>query len=302
MALPAQPTSPPDDQRGNDPLSPTTLIYNYLRQQGLPPTSENVSRALQANAANPGVIKSTDYNMPAQPMPIAMINDLPVDSPRPSGGGTKRSSAPPSPRWDIPQDDSWDLRGGVKPPPDSFSPLRNIGTPNGGGGLLDMILGNRPPSPSPVGVPSVPQISPPPASASVALPPPPNPMEAAMNRAVPPQLPAPSPQLALPAPPTPQRPAIAAPPEVPRIVGQSARPALPPPAPNIGQPNLGPAPGKQVQGAPIEQTPLTRALPRAATGAASGYARGGVPGAVAGGLSGVAPELIPYIMKNLHLF
>lgn len=35
---------------------PTTLIRNYLTQQGVPINSENVRRALEANAANPGLI------------------------------------------------------------------------------------------------------------------------------------------------------------------------------------------------------------------------------------------------------
>lgn len=86
------PPTPPQDGAAipGDPLSPTTLIHDFLRSKGLQPTSENVSRALQANAMSPGFIPST---IPPQQMPIPMINDMPVG---PSGGGgqPKRSAAP----------------------------------------------------------------------------------------------------------------------------------------------------------------------------------------------------------------
>jgi hypothetical protein len=114
-----------------------------------------------------------------------------------------------------------------------------------------------------------------------------------------PRLPAPPPQLALPAPEAPPMPRIAAPPEIPQVTGPRPQLALPAPEPRLG--GIPPAPGKQVQGAPIEQTPMSRGLARGATGAIAGGARGGIPGAVLGGLQGVAPEIIPYIMKNLHL-
>ena len=40
----------------NAELSPTAMIQNYLSQRGYQPTSENVRRALEANARDPGVI------------------------------------------------------------------------------------------------------------------------------------------------------------------------------------------------------------------------------------------------------
>lgn len=95
--MPSQAAELPPDQAGNDPLSPTTLIYNYLRQQGMPLTGENVSRALQANATNPGTIQSPDYNMPGAPMPIPMVNDVPsVDQTVARGNGSPRTSAQPT--------------------------------------------------------------------------------------------------------------------------------------------------------------------------------------------------------------
>jgi hypothetical protein len=160
-----------------------------------------------------------------------------------------------------------------------------------------------------------------------------------LDRATAPALPAPQPTPALPAPPevaalpapanmpalpgAPARPAIAAPPEVPQIAAPP-RQITGPPAPNeapVAQPgeaiplpdqspqgNVGAqvrvrpkiAPGPRVQGAPIEQTPLTRAIPRIAGGIATGATRGPV-GAAIGGLSAAAPDIIPYIMRNLHL-
>ena len=72
---------PANVQGGDDPLSTNTIIHKYLSSQGLPLTSENVSRALQANAQQPGIIPSPDARYPAEPMPIAMINDLPGANP-----------------------------------------------------------------------------------------------------------------------------------------------------------------------------------------------------------------------------
>lgn len=53
----------------NDPLSPTVIIHKYLADQGLQPTSENIRRVLNANAANPGMIPGL-VNTPAPEMPI----------------------------------------------------------------------------------------------------------------------------------------------------------------------------------------------------------------------------------------
>jgi hypothetical protein len=112
-------------------------------------------------------------------------------------------------------------------------------------------------------------------------------------------LPAPPPQLALPAPEAPPMPRIAAPPEVPQISGP--RPQLALPAPNPANRPMLPAPGPQVQGFPIEQTPLSRGVGNVARGAATGAARGGPRGAIVGGGSALMQEVLPYIMKNLNL-
>jgi hypothetical protein len=104
-----------------------------------------------------------------------------------------------------------------------------------------------------------------------------------------PRVAGPQPQLALPAPPEAPTPALPAP--RPRITVESLTGSAP-----------GAAPGKPVQGYPIESSPITRAIPRVGAGAAAGAARGGVPGAVVGGGAAAIQELAPYILKNLHLW
>jgi hypothetical protein len=245
-------------------------------------------------------------------------SDLPsIDAPTARGNGSPRSSAPPSARWDLTEPDArWDVPqrppgltdsrpvlprvGGVAPPgPGTPMDLPKIPLPElpGGGGGRPVVPVPNAPTP------------PPPAAMQAPIPQPPNPLETALNRAVEPaalpappevpRLPAPPAQLALPAPEAPPMPRIAAPPEVPQISGPRPQLALPAPDPRLG--GIPPAPGKQVQGAPIEQTPLSRGIGRVVPGVASGAARGGLPGAILGGLSAAAPELLPYIMKNLHL-
>lgn len=47
-----------------DPLSPTVIAQKFLQSQGLPLTSENMRRALTANANNPGTIPGLVNNEP----------------------------------------------------------------------------------------------------------------------------------------------------------------------------------------------------------------------------------------------
>lgn len=49
-----------DYNPASDPRSATSLIHGYLASKGLPLTGENVRRALEANAANPGTISSPE--------------------------------------------------------------------------------------------------------------------------------------------------------------------------------------------------------------------------------------------------
>jgi hypothetical protein len=52
---------------GSDPQSPTTLIMAYLASKGLPPTPQNVSRVLQMNAQQPGLIPGLVNQAPPPP-------------------------------------------------------------------------------------------------------------------------------------------------------------------------------------------------------------------------------------------
>jgi hypothetical protein len=49
-----------DYNPASDPRSANSLIHSYLTSKGLPLTGENVRRALEANAANPGMISSPE--------------------------------------------------------------------------------------------------------------------------------------------------------------------------------------------------------------------------------------------------
>lgn len=319
--LPIPPMPSGDPNAGMDDMNPTVMLQKRLQSMGLPLTGENMRRLLEANANfNSG--GAGDGTVPG------LRSDLPsVDAPMPRGNGSPRSSAPPPARWDLTEPDvRWDM---PPQPPGLFDArpvLPRVGNMPGPGPGEPMDLpkiplpeipgggGGRPVVP----VPNAPT-PPPPAAMQAPIPQPPNPLETALNRAVPPevpQLPAPRPQLALPAPETPRLalpapevpavPRIAAPPPISMRGGVPMRDGLPnfdwayPPSdPKVG--GMPPAPGKQVQGAPIEQTPLSRGVAGGVTGAIRGGARGGIPGAIAGGLQGVAPEILPYIMKNLHL-
>jgi hypothetical protein len=77
-------------QQSGDQLSPTTMVLNYLQRQGLPRTSENVRRALEANARDnttiPGLINQ------APPAPTAI--DTQANAPGRGGPGRATSAAP----------------------------------------------------------------------------------------------------------------------------------------------------------------------------------------------------------------
>lgn len=295
-----------------DPLSPTTIVLNYLKSKGYQPTAENIRRTIEANARDPGVLgpDMAGYMSP-QGQSISLRNAGVEDSAPASSG--KRTSAFPQP-----VNLSW--ANALPPPgqagaPPSNAPLVSLFNPD--------LPGQPPPppmlpgEPTPVGPGGGPLISPPPPAGVAVATPPPDPLRIAMDRAVAPSgpppaqlppppevralpappevpaapaLPAPRPMLALPAPSAPEVPQIAAPPEIPmpNVVGQSGRPD----ATRI-------APGKRVQGAPIESTPATRAIPRIAGGVVSGAGRGGIPGAIAGGVGAATPEVLDIVKSIL---
>lgn len=327
----------------SDQLSPTSLVLNYLKSKGITPTAGNIKAAINANALNPGQFGPFQISDPSPGG--TQLRNAGVEDSNPARAITR--ALQPT-RWDLTEPDArWDVP--QHPPGLSDNrPIIGSKTMPGPGPGTDMELPKvplptLPPDEGALVRSGGPSEMPPPTRANaVALPEPSiNPMETAMQRAIggPPQvpqlpappevprLPAPAPQLALPAPDVPVRPQIAPVPEV---------PALPAPTPGLGgfdnapqgEPggrvrvgNVTPkaAPGKPVQGYPIEQTPFSRGVGGAATGAAAGAAgKGpipglrGVPGAVAGGVAGAAgplidaygpsvKEIVPYIMRNLHL-
>jgi len=298
----------PENQAGGDPLSPTTLIYNYLREKGMPLTSENVRRVLESNAQNPGIIPGTgrDDAYSNAEMPVHLVNDVAGVDPK-AAPGQRRLPMPPTPPK------LGDEQGPPYTPPVGVSsdPILDIakrvlgGIPPPGPNSPPPQWPSGPPSPSPVGQPPVPQMNPPTPGAEVALPV--DPMEASMQRAMQPRLPGPTAQLALPAPPqapapaqlsappAPQRPAtIAGPPaplllEGPKTPNVSVR-QLPTPTPQMQAPPISPQ-------APVEQGPVARGVGNVGAGIASGYARGGPRGAVVGGAGAAAKELIPPLVE-----
>ncbi len=100
------------DTTGQDALSPTTQVLNYLKARGYTPSTENVRRALEANARDPGVISGLRSDTAATEADdqAAMAaargragggggnsggRPLPVP-PIPPAGGPQNTSAPPA--------------------------------------------------------------------------------------------------------------------------------------------------------------------------------------------------------------
>lgn len=77
-----------------DPLSPTVIAQQFLQKQGLPLTSENMRRALTANANNPGYIPGLVNNEPPT-MPIDVTGER-------SGAAPTAQAAQPMPTPPIP--------------------------------------------------------------------------------------------------------------------------------------------------------------------------------------------------------
>ena len=104
--------------------SPTALILSYLQSKGLPPTSANVSQALQLNASNPGVIPGLVNQAPPPPDP----QPAPTRSPVPS------APQPPMPPQTGPQP-------GPNPGPHGEPPTQPDQNPGLGARLWEAILG-----------------------------------------------------------------------------------------------------------------------------------------------------------------
>lgn len=300
--------SPVVDPSAENPqeLSPTTMVLNYLKARGYQPTTENVRRALEANAWNPGAISGLRSD-------VAAID--PTDT-----GGSKKTSAPPS-NTNV-DSGRVSVEGQVGPGSGSTGLSPNQPPPR----ALDWLREVGPTAPAPTLPPPAdgatvgstgPATMPPRTGAAVALP---DPIAEAVTKA----LSGPPGQLALPAPEGQNMPRIEGPAPQLALPAPSGQPALPAPTPGLGgipntppqantapqgepggQVRLGnvqmkPAPGPQVQGYPIQEGPFLGPLRRGVVGGVAG-SRGGIPGAIIGAAPG-AIDLGKYIAKNLHLY
>ena len=90
-------------QSSEDTLSPTVIIHNYLRSKNLPLTSENINRALEANANNPGVIQGLQNDLPQQSeMDITGERSAPTPVKTNSSASTGDLPIPPIPPANVP--------------------------------------------------------------------------------------------------------------------------------------------------------------------------------------------------------
>lgn len=81
-------------------LSPTEIIHQYLQKMGLPPTAENVTRALAANTQNPGTLPGLLAD------PAGNVNSVESSAPQstrsPSTGPRARNQSLPIPPEYVP--------------------------------------------------------------------------------------------------------------------------------------------------------------------------------------------------------
>ena len=84
-----------DTQLVDDPLSPTTIIRQYLMQNKMPLTPENYRRALEGNANNPGLIPGLRNNAPTSEAQDQA--DMKAAAPRSRGSDRGRQPLPTPP-------------------------------------------------------------------------------------------------------------------------------------------------------------------------------------------------------------
>src|SRR3954453_4765479 len=87
-----------DYDPSTDPRSSNSLIHGYLASKGLPLTAENVRRALEANNANPGMIKNSASSL-VNSLPSTEAEDQAAMAARAGGraGGGSNVPTPPVP-------------------------------------------------------------------------------------------------------------------------------------------------------------------------------------------------------------
>lgn len=330
IPIPPMPVMPPEGiapvtdpaSTGTAPdASPTTMVLQYLKARGYTPSSENVRRALEANARDPGVIPGLRSDRPATDAEDqAAMRAAGAGGGRGGGGGgglvreegswdnpsgvgdgsAGRTSAapsswrgpfsgPPDPTNTLTTDVDQAARLALRNPPGPEYGLTSDytrpplpGSQGGGGGGGGGPPPTEPPPSGPVGDSVTKALGGPPEQ--LRLPAPPDV----------PRLPPPSvlPNPGVPVPEVAPAPVAAPMPEVPSVVGQAARPpirtstTLRGPGSSAAPPGPAIAPGNRIQGAPIQPGPYAGPLGRAVVGGIAGATRG-VPGAIAGAAPGV---------------
>jgi len=291
----------PEDQAGADPLSPRTLIYNYLREKGMPLTSANVRRALEANAANRGVIGGTgrDDAYSNAEMPVHLINDVAGTDPKTSaapGSGTRRLPTPPVPPK------LGDEQGPPRPELDQPS-LPNQGMePNNVLDIARQVLGRFSLAPQPLRNYQL-EVNPSEPQARIGGPPEQPRIEGPGGGARvggPPEVPRLPPPAAIPMPQVPAATTVPANPPVPPVAMDRALEPARQPRVTVQQ-----VPTEQLRAPPISpqnpviQTPGAKAVGNIGAGIAAGAARGGPRGAVVGGAKALAEEVGPPVLDAL---
>src|SRR5882672_3816750 len=132
------------DTTGQDAMSPTTMIQNYLQARGYQPTAENVRRALEANSRDPGVITGLRSD-------TAATND-------PTGGGRGGPLRPGTPQNAINTSIAMgDRAPGTGDAPETSAAPTSVDSGQALGGLAalvpgiaKLILGGARPAPPPI--------------------------------------------------------------------------------------------------------------------------------------------------------
>ena len=108
MALPVPPPEPRTDASvdTSDVKSPTTIVLNFLRSKGMPPSGANIRTALEQNAREPGYIPGLGNDAPGTD------SGPPVGS-KPASGPSGKGSAIPT---EVPLDRRGDQTTSAPPP------------------------------------------------------------------------------------------------------------------------------------------------------------------------------------------
>lgn len=120
--------------------SPTQLVMAYLASKGLPPTAQNVSRALQMASTNPGVIPGLSTQAPPVP-------DAPASTSKQSSGAGGMPVPPQPPQQAMPTPPIPPQQDQQQPTQPQVQPQPQAPSSDGGGGsnwltgILQSLLG-----------------------------------------------------------------------------------------------------------------------------------------------------------------